>query len=282
MYLGWSWFGGGPGQTQDESIWESIMQSAVNEAVEFDAGFYCPADVTIECLDDYIPQNNTLTSNAVMPNSPIGFPTSQSVQIPLSITSSTKDAIIRDVNVVVHITHNELSDLQITLSHPLGSTITLFDHECNEGRDINVIFDDGGFNLNCQLGQPALSGNILSVDDLSVFKGLKAEGDWILEISDVANGVTGVVRKFGLDILEMPELGFPQFNDSCLLTSLAYSDIIQLDNCQTGTLQRKMDLRSKWGTGQLYTKYCYSTGRCTDNKLSTQSHFGLHGIANKL
>jgi subtilisin-like proprotein convertase family protein len=85
----------------------------------------------------------------------------------------TDDKTVIDVQVTVDVTHARTSDLQIRLTGPDGRRVVLFNRKA-------------GANL---AGATFTTG---------AFAGLRAKGEWVLEIFDVVTGESGTVRSVGL------------------------------------------------------------------------------------
>lgn len=137
---------------------------------------------------------STITAtNLPLDISPTGTPT-----ITTSI-SFPNDRPISDVNVRLDIDHNFVSDLNIRLTSPSGTSVTLVSGSCGNSRNIQATFDDNGSNLACGIN-PAITGTIRPLGSLGDFNGESSLGEWILTIEDTANGDGGALNAFSLDI----------------------------------------------------------------------------------
>ena len=119
--------------------------------------------------------------------------------VPLTITGGFT---IGDINVNINLTHTYVQDMTITLEGPasIGSPIiVLLQEPCGDHDNINCTMDDNGGTPQCA-GNPAISGPIAPVDNLSNLNGLPADGVWILRIDDPYNGDGGSVNLFSIDL----------------------------------------------------------------------------------
>ncbi|MEM6289865.1 MAG: proprotein convertase P-domain-containing protein [Myxococcota bacterium] len=112
-------------------------------------------------------------------NVPFGFDMPATVDIDVDET-----AFIEDVNVSVQLTHQALSDIDMTLFAPEGTTVGLLFDQCAIDDDIDATFDDEGDPLTCGPGEPAIMGSVQPAEELGDLIGLSASGTWSLELVD--------------------------------------------------------------------------------------------------
>ena len=113
-----------------------------------------------------------------------------------------EDFQIEDVNVSVDISHTYIQDLRVTLISPQGTTVILYDRNCNSQDNIVATFDDQGNELTCD----NLTGHVIPVDYLSDVGGENAKGTWTLRIVDLATADTGTLNSWGLEICSLKNL----------------------------------------------------------------------------
>ncbi len=87
---------------------------------------------------------------------------------------------IADLNVDLHLAHDELGDLTITIEH-LGTVVTLWDGQCSGSENMDVLFDDNAAAAAC--ASPVV-GDVVPAEPLAAFNGLDKLGDWIITITD--------------------------------------------------------------------------------------------------
>lgn len=110
-----------------------------------------------------------------------------------------EDLILADLNVNLEIDHTFLSDLSVRLTSPSGTTVFLISNACGDSKNINATFDDSGADIACG-ADPAISGTVRPLGNLSSMNGESIFGEWILEISDSAASDGGSLKAFSLDV----------------------------------------------------------------------------------
>jgi len=98
------------------------------------------------------------------------------------------------------IIHSYLGDLSITLESPQGTIIELISNACTASEDIQVVISDDGDPLSCNVFSPGISGTKKPVQELSLFNGENAQGNWILKVVDGAADDTGFLEAWSLEI----------------------------------------------------------------------------------
>ncbi|MDN3642646.1 zinc-dependent metalloprotease family protein [Lutimonas halocynthiae] len=98
------------------------------------------------------------------------------------------------------ITHTYLGDLSITLESPEGTIIELISNACGPREDMQVVLSDNGDQIDCNLSNPGLTGIRRPVDELAIFSGENAQGNWILNVVDGAPDDTGNIEAWSLEI----------------------------------------------------------------------------------
>ncbi|TKS56471.1 S8 family serine peptidase [Mesohalobacter halotolerans] len=123
------------------------------------------------------------------------------VQSVINISGVSQTNFIEDINVNFELTHTWLADLEVTLTSPAGTTITLLDQPCDNLDDVDVTFDDKGLAQSCNgFNPPALLGLIKPDEKLSTFVGENLNGDWILTVNDMFPGDGGSIDSFGIEL----------------------------------------------------------------------------------
>jgi len=119
----------------------------------------------------------------------------------VNISGVSQSNSIEDINVVFQLTHTWLADLEVTLTSPNGTTITLLNQPCDDLDDVDVSFDDKGLAQSCNgFLPPALLGTIKPEEKLSNFVGEDLNGDWTLTVNDMFSGDGGSIDSFGLEL----------------------------------------------------------------------------------
>lgn len=105
--------------------------------------------------------------------------------------------VISDLNVNLSVDHTYVSDLQIRLIAPSGSSVQLVNRRGGSQDGLRVLFDDEATSsIGSVTGE--LSGSFRPEYPLSAFDGKNAKGRWTLEITDVARLDTGTFNSLTL------------------------------------------------------------------------------------
>lgn len=137
------------------------------------------------------------------------------VQSVINISGVPSGSLLEDININFELSHTWLADLEVTLTSPAGTIITLLDQPCDDLDDIDVTFDDKGLAQSCSNLPPALQGLIKSEEKLSTFVGENLNGDWILTVNDMFPGDGGSIDSFGIEL--------------CYEETLSINDLMKLD-----------------------------------------------------
>lgn len=122
-----------------------------------------------------------------------------------NIIGSSVNGTLADVDVWVQVNHTRVSDLQVQLTSPAGTTALLVDRPglpgsgCN-GDNVDAVLDDEATQsaeTQC-LNLPALSGFLVPNSALTAFDGQAASGNWGLRVSDRQGGQTGTFLRWCL------------------------------------------------------------------------------------
>lgn len=105
--------------------------------------------------------------------------------------------------------HTYLGDLVITLESPTGTVVELMAKACEANDDIEAVFTDEGQDLLCS---SPVTGKVKPNEELSIFRGENAQGNWILNIVDTEDADTGTLESWGLEICSSePSLGVNKY-----------------------------------------------------------------------
>lgn len=134
-----------------------------------------------------------------------------SVVVPVTISSGppssfdtiitiTDDVIINNISINIDISHTWMSDLDIYLTSPSGTQITIIEDRCNNRNDLLATFTDDGAAVQCTFAAPTVSGTVMAVDLFSSFNGESALGDWVLTVADDNNQDGGALNSWSIDV----------------------------------------------------------------------------------
>jgi len=136
-----------------------------------------------------------------------------------SSVTITDSLLIGDLQVRVEIDHTFRGDLEVRLTSPTGTTLTLANNDGGSADDIRTTFFDGGSPYDGDL----LSDQVWMMPEgpgsFADFAGTSSEGNWTLTVDDTfADLDDGLLEEWQLSIFE-GTIGFPIANLSCLISA---------------------------------------------------------------
>nr|WP_315166816.1 zinc-dependent metalloprotease family protein [uncultured Flavobacterium sp.] len=114
-----------------------------------------------------------------------------------TITVPASSGVISDVNIAVDFTHTYLSDVQIEVINPQGTTVKLFERSCNQSGNLILNYDDLGVALACGT---TTAQTVSPFEPLSVFNGLNPQGNWQFRVRDAYVSDTGTLNSAAITI----------------------------------------------------------------------------------
>lgn len=165
----------------------------------------CSFDVTI--TDDENPVIDCTTAPPLCITTP-----NDGSALPLPIPddgTTTNDIVvsgftgtITDVNILgLQATHSWVGDLDISLTSPDGTTISLMEDLCDNGPDdLDINFDDAGAAYGTIPCPPTDAGTYQPLTALSAFAGENPNGTWTLTITDDTGFDTGTLDNWSIEI----------------------------------------------------------------------------------
>jgi subtilisin-like proprotein convertase family protein len=117
------------------------------------------------------------------------------------VLSIPGQAILNNVTVAIgSLTHSFVSDLQIELTSPQGTTVRLFDRAGSSGDNLaNTVFDDAAATP-IAAGTAPFTGSFIPSQPLAAFKGERANGNWTLTVRDLAAEDTGTLSSWSMAV----------------------------------------------------------------------------------
>ena len=118
--------------------------------------------------------------------------------------------LVSDVEIGVLLDHSYRRDLEISLTSPSGTVVTLMDYVGGSANNLNVKFDDeatGGSIASHSSNDPltpVYNSTKVPQNSLSAFDGENAQGTWTLKICDQQGVDTGSFRRADLYIAQLP------------------------------------------------------------------------------
>jgi subtilisin-like proprotein convertase family protein len=105
---------------------------------------------------------------------------------------------VADVNFNVNFTHAFLSDVEMEVISPQGTTVKLFDRSCsNTNSTLSLTYDDSGVDLACAV---TTLQTIVPFQSLAAFNGQDPSGNWTFRIRDAYPDDTGTLNSASIAI----------------------------------------------------------------------------------
>lgn len=131
-------------------------------------------------------------------STPITIPDARGTYTTRTITVPTATGTTSDVNFAVGLTHSFLSDVQMEIVSPLGTTVKLFDRNCGSTNSALLLtYDDLGSLLVCGSTTPQ---TVSPFEPLAAFNGQNPQGVWTFRVRDVDATKTGTVDQASITI----------------------------------------------------------------------------------
>ena len=153
-------------------------------------------------IEDTDPPNNYEVQLVYAVDIPTAVPSSGTAGSVIILSEVAPSGTIADINAVIDLEHTCTKDLSGTLISPSGTEILLFDFStwpvCSSNLDKTTFDDEATVEL--FQSQSPFTGPHRAIDDLSVFDGEDALGEWTLFIEDDTIGDSGQLILFYLEI----------------------------------------------------------------------------------
>ncbi len=149
---------------------------------------------------------STSTDNTVLylpeqcHTAPVAIPDNYSAGVESAIDLSHLSGTVTDVDVLLNINHDYVSDLSAYLIGPDGTQVTLFEHVGGKGSGfVNTLLDDEAVS-SIATGRAPFTGSYKPVDLLSKLDGKKITGQWKLKVIDDRPDAAGVIQSWCLRV----------------------------------------------------------------------------------
>lgn len=131
------------------------------------------------------------------------------VQSSINVPPNTCPLGIKDVNIIVNVSHAWVGDLAAGVKAPNGTFVSLLDRPgvpanlfgCPND-NISAIFDDQAgtpVETACNGSSPAIGGNVRPTSSLAPLNAASANGVWTLYLQDFALGDAGALQSWAVD-----------------------------------------------------------------------------------
>ena len=154
----------------------------------------CSISVFSEAFSFSTAAVNCLTKTATFLPKIIGSDDPNTIE---AIISFDEDLPLSSLEVSLDISHSYLSDLLVKLYAPSGKSVVLISNSCGASQDILATFSQTASAFVCgdNLG---ISGLVQPLGNFETFKGASIQGNWRLEIQDVAAIDGGSLNAFSI------------------------------------------------------------------------------------
>jgi len=195
-----------------------------------------PDDVTLNCTQDTSPSVGDSAAGTVSASAPANeiswtdATTGTVGSATISLPASVPGARITGLTVDLQMSHSWMGDVDVLLTAPDGTQVTLLNGNCGTTDNVNAVFDDvnGGLipcspaataagHENCNGGwmtAATVNGTVQTVDfaggglGLTQFIGLPLAGDWTVDFIDNAGGDGGCVEGLAINAtFDVPTTG---------------------------------------------------------------------------
>jgi Ca2+-binding RTX toxin-like protein len=140
------------------------------------------------------------TSQTFTSNTPLAIADYSIITSTLNVSGLSGN--ITDVNVLVNISHTWNSDLRVFLLNPLGTQVELFSEVGIAGQGfLNTLLDDES-STSITSGSGTFTGTFRPQGNLATFDGTAPNGSWKLKIIDDAEGDTGTLNSWAVNVNE--------------------------------------------------------------------------------
>lgn len=128
-----------------------------------------------------------------------GTEVTKTILVPGTVTGN-----INSLTVDLSFNHTYVDDLQVWITHPDGTPVYLWNHNCeDEFSSVTLTYADGNASIptgnSCTLGVHN-NGTFAPNTPLSVLAGKPAAGIWVLHARDYWNGDTGTINNWSLNL----------------------------------------------------------------------------------
>ncbi|WPR72104.1 zinc-dependent metalloprotease family protein [Flavobacterium sp. NG2] len=139
------------------------------------------------------------TCNSYTYAAPFAIP-EKSAYTTRTINYPTTTGEVSDINFKVDLTHAFISDIQMEVVSPQGTTVKLLERSCNDTNGtLSLTFDDSGTELKCGV---STAQTVTPFENLSAFNGENPSGTWTFRIRDAFTDDTGTLNSASITICE--------------------------------------------------------------------------------
>lgn len=116
------------------------------------------------------------------------------VKVPLMVNNS---GVITKIKITPAVTHSNVRQLSLGIESPTGASALFWNRSCSNSSGITASFSDTGVAVVCA---SPVQGETKSYENLAIFKGHRAQGEWKLFASDNNPGSVGFITGWSLEV----------------------------------------------------------------------------------
>jgi photosystem II stability/assembly factor-like uncharacterized protein/subtilisin-like proprotein convertase family protein len=152
-------------------------------------------------IDEDCSLNNTQDLRVIMGKN-TSIPDLDTLEVLFSFPNTPE--AIEEFGVQIDLSHPRISDLEISIIAPDGSTYSFWENDCSNEEDLNFVLDDEGVTIGLcneayRAGIPLYSTDLLSAQDIIDLKNETITGDWKLRFVDSVAGMSGTLNQAFID-----------------------------------------------------------------------------------
>ena len=198
------------------------------------------SDFTVDCNYDMslLEEGTVVTKN--VSNDTGAQPSFDASSITLDFeVNGGPSAVVNVVTTDINISHTWVSDLNISITSPSGTTATVFSGVCGLSDDVDAFFADANANnLTCN-GTPVISGDIKPQSPFAAFVGEPASGTWTMTVADNFGGDPTNINNINLTVNYSATYAGPVVTEACDY-NVTFEEVSSTDDCSgdVGAIER--------------------------------------------
>jgi len=198
------------------------------------------SDFTVDCNYDIsdLEEGTVVTKN--VSNDSGAQPSYDASSITLDFeVNGGPSAVVNVVTTDINISHTWVSDLNISITSPSGTTATVFSGQCGTGDDVDAFFADANANTLACNGTPVISGDIQPQSPFAAFIGESASGTWTMTVADNAGGDPTNINNINLTVNYSATYAGPVVTEACE-HNVTFEEVSSTDDCSgdVGAIER--------------------------------------------
>ena len=148
-------------------------------------------------------------------------------------------ATVNWVTTDMDISHTWVSDLNVSIVSPSGTSVTVFAGACGTGDDVDAFFSDDNANPFACGGTPVISGDLQPQSPFAAFVGEDVNGTWTVNVADNFGADPTNINNINLSVNYSATYQGPVVTEACDY-NVTYDEYTTTDDCSgdVGTIER--------------------------------------------